>query len=113
MKANLPENKFFDSFYIWFNKDTKQEYYATPMYFYQNGIKMDNDKRIVEIFYNKKAKLEKSEEGLKFPGNTYFPYIEKFGMFLLRFLNANLETFETDYETFFFAFAFAYVVMSP
>ena len=49
MKANLPENKFFDSFYIWFNKDTKQEYYATPMYFYQNGIKMDNDKRIVEI----------------------------------------------------------------
>lgn len=106
MKANLPENKFFDSFYIWFNKDTKQEYYATPMYFYQNGIKIDNDKRIVEIFYNKKAKLEKSEEGLKFPGNTYFPYIEKFGMFLLRFLNANLETFETAYETFFFAYGF-------
>lgn len=106
MKANLPENKFFDSFYIWFNKDTKQEYYATPMYFYQNGIKMDNDKRIVEIFYNKKAKLEKSEEGLKFPGNTYFPYIEKFGMVLLRFLNANLETFKTAYETFFFAYGF-------
>lgn len=67
---------------------------------------MDNDKRIVEIFYNKKAKLEKSEEGLKFPGNTYFPYIEKFGMFLLRFLNANLETLETAYETFFFAYGF-------
>lgn len=106
MKANLPENKFFDSFYIWFNKDKKQEYYATPMYFYQNDTKINNDERIAEIFYNKKAKVEKSEEGLKFPGNTYFPYIEKFGMFLLRFLNANLETFETAYETFFFAYGF-------
>ena len=27
-------------------------------------------------------------------------------MFLLRFLNANLETFETAYETFFFAYGF-------
>lgn len=106
MKANLPENKFFDSFYIWFNKEKKQEYYATPMYFYQSDTKVDTDKRIAEIFYNKKIKVIKEEQGLKFPGNTYFPYNEKFGMFLLRFLNANLETFETAYETFFFAYGF-------
>ena len=24
MKANLPENKFFDSFYIWFNKEKEK-----------------------------------------------------------------------------------------
>ena len=36
----------------------------------------------------------------------YFPYVERFGMFLLRFLNANLETYESAYETFFFAYGF-------
>ena len=106
MKANLPENKFFDSFYIWFNKDKKQEYYATPLYTYQNKTKINYEDRIIDISYDKKAKVVKEEQGLKFPGNMYFPYKEKFGMFLLRFLNANLETFETAYETFFFAYGF-------
>lgn len=36
----------------------------------------------------------------------YFPYVERFGMFLLRFLNANLETYGSAYETFFFAYGF-------
>ena len=41
MKANLPEKNFFDSFYIWFNKDKKEEYYATPLYTYQNKTKIN------------------------------------------------------------------------
>ena len=36
----------------------------------------------------------------------YFPYVERLGMFLLRCLNANLETYESAYETFFFAYGF-------
>ena len=32
MKANLPEKNFFDSFYIWFNKEKREEYYSTPLY---------------------------------------------------------------------------------
>lgn len=31
MKANLPEKKFFDSFYIWFNKEKREEYYSIPL----------------------------------------------------------------------------------
>ena len=30
MSIDLPEVKHFDDFYIWFNKDQRQEYYSTP-----------------------------------------------------------------------------------
>ena len=106
MKANLPEKKFFDSFYIWFNKDKREEYYSTPMFTYKTKTKIDYDNRLMNISFDKKVKVAKEEQGLKFPGNMYFPYVERFGMFLLRFLNANLDTFETAYETFFFAYGF-------
>lgn len=106
MKANLPEKNFFDSFYIWFNKDKREEYYSTPMFTYKTKTKIDYDNRLMNISFDKKVKVDKEEQGLKFPGNMYFPYVERFGMFLLRFLNANLDTFETAYETFFFAYGF-------
>lgn len=106
MKANLPEKNFFDSFYIWFNKEKREEYYSTPMYTYKTNATTDYDNRLMHISFNKKAKIEKAEEGLKYPGNLYCPYVERFGMFLLRFLNANLDTFETAYETFFYAYGF-------
>ena len=106
MKANLPEKNFFDSFYIWFNKDKREEYYSTPMFTYKTKTKIDYDNRLMNISFDKKVKVAKEEQGLKFPGNMYFPYVERFGMFLLRFLNANLDTFETAYETFFFAYGF-------
>ncbi len=106
MKANLPEKNFFDSFYIWFNKEKRKEYYSTPMYTYKTNTKTDFENKLMNISFNKKAKIEKNEEGLKYPGNLYCPYVEKFGMFLLRFLNANLENFGTAYETFFFAYGF-------
>ena len=38
--------------------------------------------------------------GLKQPGSLYFPYIERFGLLLLRFLNADLSTYETAYKDF-------------
>ncbi len=101
MKANLPEKNFFESFYIWFSKEKREEYYSTPMYTYKAETKTDHENRLMTISYNKKVKIEKGEDGLKYPGNMYFPYVEKFGMFLLRFLNAKLENFETAYETFF------------
>ncbi len=106
MKANLPDKNFFDSFYIWFNKEKREEYYSTPMYTYKTNATTDYDNRLMHISFNKKAKIEKAEEGLKYPGNLYCPYVERFGMFLLRFLNANLDTFETAYETFFYAYGF-------
>jgi hypothetical protein len=108
MKVNLPEKNFFDSFYIWFNKEKREEYYSTPLYLYSANTKVDYDNRLVNVFFDKKEikGRVKEEQGLKYPGNMYFPYVERFGMFLLRFLNANLETYESAYETFFFAYGF-------
>ena len=108
MKANLPEKNFFDSFYIWFNKEKREEYYSTPLYLYSVDRKVDYDNRLMTVIFDKKEvkRRIKEEQGLKYPGNMYFPYSERFGMFLLRFLNANLETYESAYETFFFAYGF-------
>ena len=98
MKGNLPEKSFFDSFYIWFNKEKREEYYSTPLYLYSVNRKDDFVNRLLTLEFDKnevKGRV-KEEQGLKYPGNMYFPYVERFGMFLLRFLNANLETYEND-----------------
>ena len=108
MKANLPEKSFFDSFYIWFNKEKREEYYSTPLYLYSVNRKDDFANRLLTLEFDKnevKGRV-KEEQGLKYPGNMYFPYVERFGMFLLRFLNADLKTYESAYETFFFAYGF-------
>jgi hypothetical protein cdifQCD-7_20227 len=108
MKVNLPEKNFFDSFYIWFNKEKREEYYSTPLYLYSVNRKDDFENRLLTLYFDKSEVKErtKEEQGLKYPGNMYFPYVERLGMFLLRFLNANLETYESAYETFFFAYGF-------
>ena len=100
--------KFFDSFYIWFNKEKREEYYSTPLYLYSVNRKDDFENRLLTLYFDKSEVKgrTKEEQGLKYPGNMYFPYVERFGMFLLRFLNANLETYESAYETFFFAYGF-------
>lgn len=108
MKGNLPEKSFFDSFYIWFNKEKREEYYSTSLYLYSVNRKDDFVNRLLTLEFDKnevKGRV-KEEQGLKYPGNMYFPYVERFGMFLLRFLNANLKTYESAYETFFFAYGF-------
>ena len=55
MKANLPEKNFFDSFYIWFNKEKREEYYS-------NGYndKVVGYKRVVDFLNNFINKLEKT-----------------------------------------------------
>ena len=67
MKANLPEKNFFDSFYIWFNKEKKEEYYATPLYLYSVDRKVDFDNKLETLYFNvKEVKGRKPEEqGLK------------------------------------------------
>ena len=45
MSINLPDIRHFDDFYIWFNKEKKEEYYSTPMYMYKADFTFDfNDK---------------------------------------------------------------------
>ena len=97
----LPQNKFFEGFYIWFDKEKKEEYYGTPLYLYNVDTKVDTEKRQVKLFL-KKTKFD----GLKYPGILYFPYTENFGTMLMMFLNADFSNFEKAYKTFFYAYGF-------
>ena len=97
----LPQHRFFEGFYIWFDKDKKEEYYGTSLYLHNVDQKIDYDKRQVKLVL-KKTKFD----GLKYPGLLYFPYTESFGMMLMRFLNADFSSFEKSYKTFFYAYGF-------
>ena len=97
----LPQHRFFEGFYIWFDKEKKEEYYGTSLYLHNVDQKIDYDKRQVKLVL-KKTKFD----GLKYPGLLYFPYTESFGMMLMRFLNADFSSFEKSYKTFFFAYGF-------
>ena len=35
MNFDLPDVRHFEDFYIWFNKEKKEEYYSTPLYLYK------------------------------------------------------------------------------
>ena len=97
----LPQHRFFEGFYIWFDKDKKEEYYGTSLYLHNVDQKIDYDKRQIKLVL-KKTKFD----GLKYPGLLYFPYTESFGMMLMRFLNADFSSFEKSYKTFFYAYGF-------
>lgn len=99
----LPEVTFFDDFYFWFNTETKKEYYATPLYFYKADYHLDTENKLRDVYYKE---TEKTDNGLKHPASIYFPFHEKFGLLLLRFLNANLSNYETANKTFFYAYGF-------
>ena len=99
----LPEVTFFEDFYFWFNLDTKKEYYATPLYFYKADFHLDYDNKVRDVYYKE---TEITANGLKHPASLYFPFHEKLGLLLLRFLNADLSNFETANKTFFYAYGF-------
>jgi hypothetical protein len=103
----IPQNTFFDGFYIWFNTSKKEEYYATPLYLYKtlrNG-EIEDKKFSLELEIPKK-KANTKEEALKHPATISIPYAENIGMMLVRLLNADLSSFETAYNTFFYAYGF-------
>ena len=54
--------------------------------------------------YYKETEL--TDNGLKHPASMYFPFHEKFGLLLLRFLNADLSNYEIANKTFFYADGF-------
>ena len=99
----LPEVAFFEDFYFWFNTETKIEYYATPLYFYKASFDLDNINGVRDVYYKE---TELTDRGLKHPASLYFPFHEKLGLLLLRFLNADLSNYEIANKTFFYAYGF-------
>ena len=103
MSMELPQVTFFDDFYFWFNTETKKEYYATPLYFYKADFHLDMENKLRNVYYKE---TETTDNGLKHPGAIYFPFHEKFGLMLLRFLNADLSNYKIANKTFFYAYGF-------
>lgn len=108
----LPENAFFDGFYLWFNIQEKEQYYATPLYLYSTVRRdeYDNKKMFIELQKDiSTLKPSKKEEVLKHPATIYIHYAESMGMLLIRLLNADFSSFESSYNTFFYAYGFELV----
>lgn len=117
MNISLPEVKHLEDFYIWFNKEKKEEYYSTPLYLYKSDFSFDFNDKEKDNNNNGRNKnggtrhikwkeTEGTDRGLKHPGSLYFPFVERLGSMLLRFLNADLSTYETAYKDFFYAYGF-------
>lgn len=114
----LPLHLVSEDFYIWFNIKEKEEYYSTPLYLY-NVLRKDTDKENDEEkkrdetrIYLKlekdisKTKLNRKKEIIKHPSTIYIHYAESIGSLLINFLNADFSSFESAYNTFFYAYGF-------
>ena len=93
-KPKLPVDMGFS---IWFNQKEKSEYYVTPLYFYKL-------KKMKYIYNNYDIiRLTDTVTASSIYRNTidYFkPYTERYGSFLINFLNANFSSHLSAYRTF-------------
>ena len=107
----LPKTNILEDFYLWFNFEEKEEYYATPLYLYnveRKRIDPDNETRL-SLKLEKdisKTKPSKKKEIIRHPSTIYVHYTESIGAILINFLNADFTTYETAYNTFFYAYGY-------
>lgn len=85
----LPQYSFNEGFYIWFDVDSKEEYYSTPVYMYKTDFNDDlknYKRRIVQEkdFYKKKP--SRKDSAPKHPATILYPFAEQFGRFLISLL---------------------------
>ena len=107
-KASTPNAK---GFYIWFNKKEKKEYYATPMTLYKVKVNKSKNSKYSYITYSegylpkitpKRNKAGYIANALKLKLlDLYNPYEERYGMFLINFLNARFDEYFHAYKDFF------------
>ena len=107
----LPRGTIEEGFYLWFNFEEKEEYYATPLYLYNvNRKRIDKNietRLCLELEKDiSKTKLNKKKEIARHPATIYIHYVENLGAMLINFLNADFTNYETAYNTFFYAYGF-------
>ena len=110
----LPRLNIHEDFYLWFNFEEKEEYYATPLYLYnvnRKRIKQNDETRLCLKLEKdiSKTKLNKKKEIIRQPSTIYIHYEENLGAMLINFLNADFTNYETAYNTFFYAYGFELV----
>lgn len=111
MMKELPSTSILEDFYLWFNFEEKEEYYATPLYLYnveRKRIDPNNETRLALKLKKdiSKTKSSKKKEIIRHPSTIYVHYVESIGAILINFLNADFTTYETAYNTFFYAYGY-------
>lgn len=106
----LPSHNVLEDFYIWFNLEEKEEYYSTPLYLY-NVLRKEKNNDITKQYLEleksiSKTKQNKKKEVIRHPSTIYIHYAESIGMLLIKLLNADFSSFESAYDTFFYAYGF-------
>ncbi len=107
---DLIPSEVWKSFYIWFDFDNRREYYATPLYLH-NVMRKDLDANNIELkLLGDVSKMKLTKEAVHLhPSTISIHYAENAGMFLVRLLNADFSTFESSYNTFFYAYGYELV----
>ena len=106
-------------FYIWFDKEHKKEYYSTPLVLYKSKICKSKSSKYSYVSYTenylpkvspKRNKAQYVKHALKLHLiDLYNPYEERFGAFLINFLNTRTDTWQKAYKDFFFAYGFDFI----
>lgn len=103
-----------NSFYIWLNSKNKKEYYTVPITQYKIKIQQNKKSKYPSIVYsqNNIPKVSPQKNRPKFVQNLLklklvdmnLPYEERYGMFLVNFLNARTESFREFYMDFLYRY---------
>ena len=78
----LPQYSFNEGFYIWFDVDSKEEYYSTPLYMYKTDFNDDLESYKRKIIQEKnfyKKKPSQKDSAPKHPATILYPFAEQFG----------------------------------
>ena len=107
-KASTPNAK---GFYIWFDKKNKKEYYATPITLYKAKVHKSRNSKYSYVTYAESylPKISPKRNKAGYIANSlnlklvdlYNPYEERYGMFLINFLNARFDEWFHAYKDFF------------
>ena len=107
----LPKGIIIKDFFMWFDFKEKEEHYLTPLYLYNVSSKQINPKDDTRLCLKlekdiSKVKINKKKEIYFVPSAMISHYVESIGSFLINFLNADFTTYESAYNTFFYAYGY-------
>lgn len=92
-----------DSFYIWFDRKYKKEYYITQLAMCKIKFikEIDNKFNSIKLIKNYSKRFNGEEKIYFSKSDILNPFEENYGMFLINFINADFSSFESAYLTYF------------
>ena len=93
-------------FYIWFDEDSKEEYYTASLFLLGTNRIQQEQSSISLKFVAPLDEITEDGTILKHPSYRTYPNVDRIGSMLIRLLNADLTSFESAYNTFFYAYGF-------